>query len=270
MEAEFGANYNNVRTYLATTAALTAEGITPTTPDTSAIETGSVPPSLLSDATHLNAAGYRRKARGVYEKIKALGYNDMWGTLGDDADVEIPVVIAADDFNRVSANIINSPAPIGSHNWQILSGGSATVPLTDGALGIALNTDTAALPFLAVGRDVRVVAKLRALGSGSRPRLVVRMESANDHVSIDPIPGQWQIRSFAGGTPTVLGSNLGVASDTDEIEFEAIGTTGTLSINGVQVWTGTIPDGPNKTRVGFLFYTDNNTSLWDDLKIYVP
>lgn len=76
MDAQFGSRFLNIRTYLSSTAALTAAGITPTDEDLAAVAAGSLPPSFWvspTDSIHMNAAAYRRYARGVYEKLRSGG-----------------------------------------------------------------------------------------------------------------------------------------------------------------------------------------------------
>ena len=73
MLKKYGDKYFNSRTEVAYKG-LDLEGITPTAADNTAIAAGSVPPSLLSDSVHLNAAGYDALGKLVAEKITALRY----------------------------------------------------------------------------------------------------------------------------------------------------------------------------------------------------
>lgn len=68
----FGAKFIDWRKYLISNA-LSDAGITPTTADEQAISEGKCPPSLLSDAVHLNATGYTLLANLIYNRMLELG-----------------------------------------------------------------------------------------------------------------------------------------------------------------------------------------------------
>jgi hypothetical protein len=72
MRKAFGSYYINWRVYC-TTNALGDAGITPTTADNDAIALGKCPPSLLSDAVHLNTTGYTLLANLVNKRLNELG-----------------------------------------------------------------------------------------------------------------------------------------------------------------------------------------------------
>lgn len=78
MEAQFldtfGRRFINLRAYLSSQAALDAEGITATDLDLADQSTGSTQRSLRADATHLNAAGYRRVAWLVFARLNEHGW----------------------------------------------------------------------------------------------------------------------------------------------------------------------------------------------------
>jgi lysophospholipase L1-like esterase len=74
IRAEFGRNFLDVRKYLMSYG-LQDAGLTPTTDDTNAIASGSVPPSLMkTDLVHFNDSGYNIIANQVYKKGQELGY----------------------------------------------------------------------------------------------------------------------------------------------------------------------------------------------------
>ncbi len=73
MEAAFGDKYLNLREYIVQNGLIQA-GLEASNEDLLAIEEGSVPPSLLSDAIHLNAYGYMIVGSAIYEKMNELGY----------------------------------------------------------------------------------------------------------------------------------------------------------------------------------------------------
>lgn len=73
LSAAHGANYYDIRGYLIANG-LTAAGITPTAEDTSAIANNTVPPSLLADGLHPNAACYKVIAAAVKTKITEMGW----------------------------------------------------------------------------------------------------------------------------------------------------------------------------------------------------
>ncbi|MGN1411276.1 MAG: hypothetical protein ACI4WH_02040 [Oscillospiraceae bacterium] len=73
MTSTFGDNFINLREYLSTDALKDAE-IEPTQEDLNAMSIGSVPPSLLSDNTHLNSMGYELVAKCIYSRMVDLGY----------------------------------------------------------------------------------------------------------------------------------------------------------------------------------------------------
>lgn len=75
MVSTFGDNFINLREYLSTNALKDAE-IEPTQADLNAMSVGAVPPSLLSDNTHLNSTGYKLVAKCIYSRMVKLGYFD--------------------------------------------------------------------------------------------------------------------------------------------------------------------------------------------------
>lgn len=85
MDIAFGRHFINYREYITTPIlnsnnnviscyGLDDAGITPTSSDLTAINNGNIPPSLMSDSTHLNTAGYTIIGNLVYERGKELGY----------------------------------------------------------------------------------------------------------------------------------------------------------------------------------------------------
>lgn len=73
LEKNFGDKFFNWRQY-ASSNALYDFGITPNTDDISAMQTGSMPPSLLHDTIHLNSAGYMILGYKIFERMQNLGY----------------------------------------------------------------------------------------------------------------------------------------------------------------------------------------------------
>ncbi len=83
LEAAFGANFLDVKKYLASKQALVDAGVIadlnaePDQSDAERLEEGYVPTSLLvgeDDTTHFNALGYKLIAKQVYLKMMSLGY----------------------------------------------------------------------------------------------------------------------------------------------------------------------------------------------------
>lgn len=75
METTFGKKYVNLRELISTNG-LKLANITPTTEDLMAMETGAIPPSLLSDKVHFNEKGYEVIGKIVFDRMKQLGYFD--------------------------------------------------------------------------------------------------------------------------------------------------------------------------------------------------
>ena len=73
LEREFGDKFFNWRRYVSTLA-LADFGITATAEDEQAMAVGACPKSLLSDAVHLNKAGYMILGYKLYERMTDLGY----------------------------------------------------------------------------------------------------------------------------------------------------------------------------------------------------
>lgn len=85
MDTAFGRRFINYRAYIVTPITdgggntvscygLDDAGITPTAADLEAIVAGTIPPSLMADEVHLNAAGYTIIGNLVYQRGKELGY----------------------------------------------------------------------------------------------------------------------------------------------------------------------------------------------------
>lgn len=75
LEKHFGDKFFNWRQY-ASTNALYDFGVTVTTSDTSAMTSGSMPPSLLTDSVHMNSGGYMILGYKIWERMNQLGYFD--------------------------------------------------------------------------------------------------------------------------------------------------------------------------------------------------
>lgn len=69
----WGNKFLDIRDYILEYGLADAE-ITPTAEDTAAIAAGNMPPSLLSDDTHFNAAGYTVIGKRVYRKLVELNW----------------------------------------------------------------------------------------------------------------------------------------------------------------------------------------------------
>lgn len=71
---KYGSHFFNTRVQIINNA-FAVLGITPTAEDTTAMNDGLMPPSLLSDAVHFNDDGYEAIGKLLAEHIKALGYD---------------------------------------------------------------------------------------------------------------------------------------------------------------------------------------------------
>jgi hypothetical protein len=74
LASAYPSNYLDIRSYLASSQALTDAGISPTPQDTTDLSNNVIPTSLRNDSTHLNAAGYARVAHKVADFIEAKGW----------------------------------------------------------------------------------------------------------------------------------------------------------------------------------------------------
>ena len=75
MLAHYGNTYFNSRNMLSQYG-MNVVGLTPSSNDITAINEGSVPPSLRYDSVHLNANGYTALGKMLADKIRSLGYLD--------------------------------------------------------------------------------------------------------------------------------------------------------------------------------------------------
>lgn len=73
MESAFGDRYINLRDYIVQNGFKQSK-LVATNEDLAAIKDGSVPPSLLLDASQLNAYGYTIIGNAIYERMNKLGY----------------------------------------------------------------------------------------------------------------------------------------------------------------------------------------------------
>ena len=73
LQRKYMEHFLDIRTYILEYGLLDAN-ITPTEADTSAIESGEMPPSLLADNVHFNDKGYDIIANQIYKKGVELGY----------------------------------------------------------------------------------------------------------------------------------------------------------------------------------------------------
>ena len=73
LTSKYGDKFFNWRQYISTNA-LYDFGISPSKEDLTAMESGSAPPSLLTDSVHLCAAGYAILGFKIIERFKNLGY----------------------------------------------------------------------------------------------------------------------------------------------------------------------------------------------------
>lgn len=74
LAAAYGSRFEDLRSYMISSG-LSAAGITPTTDDTAAIAANNIPPSLMTDATHFNQAGYNVIGARIAARIRARNWN---------------------------------------------------------------------------------------------------------------------------------------------------------------------------------------------------
>jgi hypothetical protein len=74
LAATYGNRFEDLRAYMISSG-LAAAGITPTTDDTAAIAANNIPPSLMTDATHFNQAGYNVIGARFAARIRARNWN---------------------------------------------------------------------------------------------------------------------------------------------------------------------------------------------------
>lgn len=270
LAAEFGSHWLNLRTYISSSAALLAEGITPTTDDNDRIAVGSCPSSFWAsptDPVHRNAAGYRRYARAIYEKMKALGYNKQWGTLGDDSDAPIPAVV--DTFNRTSASLSGTAPEVGTGTWLVI-GGSSIAYIDNGALAFNRNGSGESIArLIAPSTNVRMVAKLKTRGGGGAYMRLRYADPSNYLRLFCVADGVWKFSSIVAGVETVHGASLGNAADGDVLDVTVNGTNAVVKINGTSVWSGTIPTfGSNPQACGFSANSLSDAQRWDEVRLY--
>jgi len=74
LAAAYGSRFEDLRSYMISSG-LAAAGITPTSDDTAAIAANNIPPSLMTDATHFNQAGYNVIGARIAARIRARNWN---------------------------------------------------------------------------------------------------------------------------------------------------------------------------------------------------
>ena len=275
MDAQFleahGIRFLNIRKYLSSTAALAAEGITPTAADTADIAAGRTPTSFQTnppvDTVHLNAAGYRRVGRAVYEKIKALGWNDQWGTLGDDSDVHIPQILFEDNFAlRADGSILGTQTPIGGKSWFASGPGTATI--TGGRL--ALSPTGGEMFALVNGGSNDGVVKAKLADVTTRAKLVLRYHNTTSYLFLDATvaaPYYYRLRSNVGGTVTDVSVSTTPMADGDDIEVTVSGTVVNVKVNGTAVLTNVTVPTMAGTNYGFLAYPTTTSQRWASIRM---
>ncbi len=140
---------------------LTMAGIAPTPQDTTNIGNDCPPPSLMADAIHPNAAGYKVLATLIAEKLLALGWVSK---------LNYPVsatVLASDSFNRAdtaAGTLGTADAAFGGQTGLVWEADSQ-LQILDNAVGATtLSTNrTARLPI--VRPDAYVEATCKVFGN---------------------------------------------------------------------------------------------------------
>jgi lysophospholipase L1-like esterase len=257
--AAFGDRFLNIRKYLSSTAVLAQAGITPTQADTDAIAVGAVPPSLLSDGLHFTAEGYRRIGRAIYEKLKALGFNDQWGTLVGDDTENAPSIYLEDTFNRADGALYSTTTPIGGKAWSGAGTGTATVE--SGA--VALNPTGGEIFAIADAgsSNAKVKATLKAVG-GTSAQLVMRYTSTAEYLILS---GKI-LRSRVGNVNTDIATLAFTVAAGNVYEITLNGTNCIVKVNGTEYYNNPVP-AMSGTKFGFAAYPTTNAQRWDDIRV---
>ncbi|NKR24029.1 hypothetical protein GS479_01335 [Rhodococcus hoagii] len=212
---------------------LTLAGIAPTSQDTTNIGNDCPPPSLMADAIHPNAAGYKVLATLIAEKLLALGWVSK---------LNYPVsgtVLASDSFNRAdtaAGTLGIADAAFGGATGLVWETDSQ-LQVVDNALGATtLSANRAArFPIARPDAYIEVTSKVFANNEG----VVGRFVDANNYYYVATGTGT----SGAGIFKRVAGTGTAIATASvqtapqpgDKYGLEIIGTRLRMFRNGIVV-----------------------------------
>lgn len=177
----------------------------------------------------------------------------------------LPIVPRAglrDSFNRAAASTLGLSDD--GKQWEQFNSASAGVWGTTGSGTATLVTAGGANQLAvadALASDGTLTAKLSSISAeaGSRRAgLVIRAVDASNYISIAPVSpsnADLRVRLTLAGTPSAsMPGSIPPLVAGDELAVTCVGASISVSVNGVQRFTGDIPELQTATRHGFYAY----------------
>jgi hypothetical protein len=259
----YGGRFVDLGGYLTSAQVWNDTGITPTSDDLAQQALGNKPPSLSADDLHLNTAGNNAVIALFEETLTALGWYVH--------EPDVPVVIAADDFNRADSSTLGT-TPTGAKGWDQHGSASAIV---SNELSLASLAASTPIDIDAGTTDYAVEAKVAAIGSTASTMgggiLVRLVDSSNFWWLSTRISGSTIGLRFwkqVSGSPTAVGTQTTLTLvPGDVIRVECLGTTLVGYVNGSEVARVTDAHAATGQKVGFFGHTQGLATRWDDFSV---
>lgn len=186
----------------------------------------------------------------------------------------VPVPGFSDTFNRATADTLGSTP--GGKPWILFDSGTTSSTWGTYGNGTAGMKTSSSAYHLAVANALTpngsLVAKLGTYDAAQRrPGLVIRAKDKDNFISIAPASSTVHemrlAKRVAGVTTTLTGGGPALVAG-DTVTVVANGSTITLSVNGVQALTASIPELVDATMHGMYAFT-GAIGAWDSVE-FIP
>ncbi|MFJ4288150.1 SGNH/GDSL hydrolase family protein [Paenarthrobacter nicotinovorans] len=214
---------------------------------------------LGPDGVHPTFNGHKKIARAYYEAI--LANPDVSGGTVPPG----PTVIFSDDFERPDGNLYGSTTPTGGYTWA--AAGTDTATISGGAVAMTATTEQFAFVMAGTNTNGRLSATMTA---GARGELLMRYQNVSNYLWLDgntASPYKYRLRQRIANVTTDIATLEAVPAPGDQIVVDLNGTTATVTINGTQLFNGTVPTISGGYGYGFIAYPSTVSQRWGSISL---
>lgn len=241
--AKYGDRFFDLQAYLMGTDVWTETGITPTAEDLAEQQAGNKPPSLSSDAGHMNGPAYLAVVNRLVSQARTLG----WLPPALPVPPGTKTIIATEDFNKPDGTIVGKKTTTGDLTWALPTGSASSVglPVVNNQAATPGGVKRAILPT--PGPNHRVTVKITAMGDAPAERAIrvlCRVTDQTTYYFASPrrtaTDGGLSIwKSVAGNLTSIFSTGSVTPAIGDDLSCEAEGDQIRVYVNGELKGTAT-------------------------------